>query len=211
MTQTDTPKPIHSFEPQTLSSLNITGHILIPAVRYEDTALPKQGLARYLSYLPTMSRKPVSMDIDIGCVLLDESDNIIDCIHYGKVRTTDTSVRHGGDALTGAKEFEEKFINQEQINIHLDKLDPQVHQIIVVIANYHKQALKRANKGIAVLRDNEGSLIHEYEFDDLDKHTHAIIAWRISRSGDDWLIQAPLIAIKHDKMENLLKAAIAHS
>lgn len=205
MSQSAIDKPLKTFfEPKTLSELGVMGHILVPAVRFEDTRLPKKGLAKWLSYLPKISKEPIVMDIDVGCVLLGQTGNIIDKVYYGNIRSDNDGVRHGGDALIGAINFDDKFINQEQIHLHLNKIHDDVHHIFIVIGSYHKQSLTLANKGLGILRDNEGALIHEFELASLDKDTHAVIAWHIKRNDDDWSVRAPLKAIGHDSMENLL-------
>lgn len=207
MTMTTDTAPTTFFEPKTLNELGIMGKILTPAIRYECTKLPRQGLDRYLSHLPMFSKKPINMDIDVGCALFNHQGMLIDSSYYGRIRTEDGSVRHGGDGLMGACDFEDKFINQEEINIHLDKLSDDIHHIIIVIANHHKQPLSLANKGVGILRDNEGVLVHEFELPSLDKSTHAIIAWHLQRKDGDWQIQVPLKSINHDDISILLQQA----
>ncbi|MDO4441596.1 MAG: TerD family protein [Moraxella sp.] len=206
MTKPNFDKPLKTFfEPKTLNELGSTGHILIPSIRYDDTKIPKQGLAKYLSYLPTISKKPVSMDIDMGCVLLGRTGEVVECVHYGEVRTADASVRHGGDALVGAVEFEDKFINQEQISIHLGKLDSDIHHVVIVIASYHKHSLHLSNKGIAELRDSDDILLHEIELPSLDKGVQSIVAWHLKKDDKDWVVHAPLTPIKHGNLTKTLQ------
>ncbi|MFA9485409.1 MULTISPECIES: TerD family protein [unclassified Moraxella] len=205
MTQSNFDKPLKTFfEPKTLRELDSTGHILIPSIRYEETKIPKQGLKKYLAYLPAISKQPISMDIDMGCVLLNQAGEVVDCVHYGQIRTEDASVRHGGDALVGAIEFEDKFINQEQISIYLDKLADDIHHIAIVISSYHKHSLHLSNKGVAELRDNDDILLHEIELPSLDKDTQAIIAWHLKKDNDDWVVHSPLTPIKHDDLAKIL-------
>lgn len=208
MSHSATDQPLKTFfEPKTLSELGITGHILLPAVRYEHTTLPKTGLAKWLSHLPKISKAPIAMDIDVGCVLMSQTGKILQSVHYGNIRTDDGSVRHGGDGLLGASDFEEKFINQEQIQLHLNKIDQEVHHLFIIIANHHKQPLPKANKGLGVLRDNEGALVHEFELASLDDGVQALVAWHLQRDDGDWRVSAPLKSIKHADMTDLIDNA----
>lgn len=208
MSQSPIDKPLRAFfEPKTLSELGLSGQIITPAVRYEATDIAKEGIQAILSRLPKMNKKPTPMDIDMACVLLDQSGSELQRVYYGSIRTDDNSVRHGGDALKGATSFEDKFINQEQIDLHLDKLDKKAHHILIVIASHHRHCLTRATKGLGILRDNDGVLAHEFELASLDKNTHAIIAWHLKKDGNDWLVHAPLHPIKHNEMAKLLDSA----
>ncbi len=208
MSQSSIDKPLRAFfEPKTLSELGLSGQIITPAVRYEATDIAKEGIQAILSRLPKMNKKPMPMDIDMACVLLDQSGSELERVYYGNIRTDDNSVRHGGDALTGATSFEDKFINQEQIDLHLDKLDKKVHHILIIIASHHRHCLTRAAKGLGILRDNDGVLAHEFELASLDKNTHAIIAWHLKKDDNDWLVHVPLHPIKHSEMPKLLNSA----
>lgn len=205
MHQSVTDQPLKTFfEPKTLRELGISGHILTPAIRYDHTALPKQALAKWLSKLPKMSKKPIVMDIDVGCVLMNQTGKILDAVHYGNIRTNDDSVRHGGDGLSGAIDLESRFINQEQIHLHLGKLGRDVHHLFIIIANRHKQPLALANKGVGLLRDNEGALVHDFEMASLNEDTNALIAWHLKKDGSDWMVHAPLKPIKHGDMIDLV-------
>lgn len=103
MSQSPIDKPLRAFfEPKTLSELGLSGQIITPAVRYEATDIAKEGIQAILSRLPKMNKKPMPMDIDMACVLLDQSGSELERVYYGNIRTDDNSVRHGGDALTGA-------------------------------------------------------------------------------------------------------------
>lgn len=209
MAQSPINKPLKAFfEPKTLSELDLNGHILIPAIRYESTSVTKGGFQAYLSYLPKINCKPSPLDLDLACILLDQNNRELSRVHYGKIRTDDGSVRHGGDALIGAKTLEEKLINQEQINLHLDKLNKNVHHILIILSSYQHHCLTRATKGFGVLRDSNGVLAHEFALASLDKDTHAIIAWHLKKENDDWLVHAPLHPIQHGKITKILDSAI---
>ena len=86
------------------------------------------------------------MDIDLSCFVYDKAFNILETIWYGNLRNANESIRHHGDALVGAKSFDDSLIQQEQIQIKLDKLLKEAHHLVFVLSSYHNQPLKKAKK-----------------------------------------------------------------
>lgn len=206
-TQTSTtPAPsaplIEFFEDQKLNHLGLTGSSLHACVDYDETLVPKRGLDALLGKLPLGSSAPLSMDIDLYCLVFDRQHQLLEQIWYGNLRNDSASIRHKGDALIGAQCFEDSLISQEEIWIRPNELDEQCHQLVFVMASYHNQPLRLANKGIATFRDNEYNIAHRIELSQLDKKTCAIIAWQLTRDGGDFRLSAPLAALDGYQSKN---------
>ena len=119
------------FDPINLGEAQL-GNTLTVGVNYHFTSLEKQGLAALAAKLPMISDAPVAMDVDLSCFVLDKKMSAIDVIWYGNLRNANESIRHQGDALIGAKSFEDSLIPQEQILIKLDKLPERAHHLVFV-------------------------------------------------------------------------------
>lgn len=195
------------FEPSSLTSLGLIGSSICACLRYHDTALPKRGAAAWLGKLPILKslpafdKKPVPMDVDLACLAFDASFGVLEKIWYGNLRSGDEVIRHDGDALVGARNFEENLINQEEIRVRIDALNPQIHQLVFVLSSHHDQPLHLAKKGAVFLMDNEQHIAHSVDLATLNG-VQSLILWTLTRTGNDWQLSAPmhtLPATRHDK------------
>ena len=76
-----------------------------------------------------------SIDLDASCVMLDANKSEVDVVYFGKLYSTDGSVRHSGDNLTGAGDGDD-----ETINVDFSKLEPEAEEIVFVVTIYEAQA-----------------------------------------------------------------------
>lgn len=204
------------FKAQTLTELGLDGVSLSVCLHYQDTRLPKQGLAAILGKLPLpmTNSRPVAMDIDLGCVLFDQSYQPLDLIWYARLRNDNESIRHSGDALIGSRNFEESLIHQEQIRLRPDEIEKQVYHIAFVVSSYRNQDLNLANKGSLQFLDNENHSAHSLELASLPKNCQTLLAWVLSRYDQDWQLQAPMLPLnttrQSHKRLDLLANQIGH-
>ncbi|OOR91532.1 hypothetical protein B0181_02970 [Moraxella caviae] len=216
------------FQPRTLGGLGLLGTHTVAGVKYEHTTLPRRGKDAWLAKLPKVKNTPISMDIDLACVLFDHTKTPIDALWYGKLRTADDTIRHAGDSLVGWEQFEESLINQEEIRLRTAALDARIHHIVFVISSHHNQPLNKANKGVATLADNETSIAHSFELSILPKNCQALIAWHLQKinraaqfsssgapaefdSNDEWLLHAPLSPITAKSSKDKHIDALTHA
>lgn len=183
------------FNPQTLTELMLVGTSLLAAVRYHDTPLPKRGFDALLGKLPLVGNAPISIDLDLSCLLFDQQYELLDLVWYGKLRTDNEAIRHSGDALSGAKSFEDSLINQEEIRIRPDELDCHIAHMVFVLTSHHNQPIRLAKKGMAILMDNEQNIAHSIKLDTLPRKCQAVLMWHLSKDGDDWRIDAPALPL----------------
>lgn len=185
------------FEPRTLTQLGVLSSGLAVSIEYQHTEFHKVGWRALMRKLPIFKSmtpfKPpmLDMDIDLSCVMLDKSQHVVDKVWYGNLRSSNESVRHGGDALTGAKTLEDRLANQEVISIRLADLPKEVHSLLFIISSYYKHPLSRAKKGITKVADAENQLIHTIAFDTLAPDECGVLVWRLERCGEDFLLSAP--------------------
>ncbi len=183
------------FNAQTLTELMLVGTSLLATVRYHETSLPKRGMDALLGKLPLIGSAPIAMDLDLSCLLFDKQFGLVDMVWYGKLRTDDEAIRHGGDALSGAKSFEDSLINQEEIRIRPDEIDERIAHMVFVLTSHHNQPIRLAKKGVASLMDNEQNIAHSVLLDTLPKSCQAVLTWHLAKDGADWRIDAPLLPL----------------
>ncbi|MBE9578278.1 MULTISPECIES: TerD family protein [Moraxella] len=191
----DNPSLKTFFEPKTLTELGVYGRTLTVSVNYEACQFEKTGVLAFVRKIPLLKgltpfRSPtLDMDIDLSCVMLDGSHQVLDKIWYGNVRSADESVRHVG-SLAGAGHFEETLMPQELISVKLNELPSEAQRLVFVMSSHHKHPLFQAKKGITKISDDD-SIIHAYELATITAGEHGVVAWVVERDGDDFRISAP--------------------
>ena len=71
------------------------------------------------------------LDMDCSIIMLDAKGEVLDRVFYNKKVSNDGAIIHGGDNLTG-----EGAGDDEKVDIHLDKISPEVDSIWPVINIY---------------------------------------------------------------------------
>lgn len=178
------------------------GHTVTVGVSCHFTSLEKQGLSALLAKLPLVDEAPVAMDIDLSCFVYDKAFNILETIWYGNLRNANESIRHHGDALVGAKSFDDSLIQQEQIQIKLDKLLKEAHHLVFVLSSYHNQPLQKAKKGMLYFGDKETPKAFSISFDQIEPDCQSLAAWQLSCYRGDWELSAPMVDIKLTKLSD---------
>lgn len=191
------PLPTSDLQPQTLTSLGLLGTSFSATVRYENTQIHKKGLTKILGKLlkklPLFDDKPITLDIDLACLALDNQHQLLEIIWYGKLRNDNQSIRHHGDALFGARNFDESLATQEEIHIRPNELDAQIqHLVFVVSAN---RSLKHAQKGSLTFIDNEEHTACQIDTDKLPKGCRSMLVWHLNKKGTDWQLHAPTLPL----------------
>jgi len=73
------------------------------------------------------------VDLDVSAVLLDVEGQDVEAVFFGRLESSNRSVQHSGDNLTGEGEGDD-----EQILVSLDDVDLKVQQIVFVVNVYSK-------------------------------------------------------------------------
>lgn len=79
--------------------------------------------------------KKEAVDLDASCALFDDNKNLIDVIYFGKLRTSDRSIVHSGDDLTGDMGGDDGLDN-EIITVDFTKLSPSVSHVAFVLNSF---------------------------------------------------------------------------
>lgn len=130
---------------------------LVPGVRVDleerIALMRKSGVVRIKDYFGAVGSKPlvfglawdvtdgVSIDLDASAIMLanDPSSSglkMLDLVYFGKLTSSDGSVRHCGDQRSGSAAGDD-----EQIIINLHQVHPAVSAIGIVINSYSGQEL----------------------------------------------------------------------
>ncbi len=82
-------------------------------------------------------KKTEAVDLDASVVLFDENGKNIDIVYFNKLKSKCKAIRHSGDDLHG--DDEEDSIDNEQIFLKLNQINPEVTKIALLLTSYNKQ------------------------------------------------------------------------
>ncbi|KRX06892.1 hypothetical protein PPERSA_11537 [Pseudocohnilembus persalinus] len=79
----------------------------------------------------------IKLDVDASVLILDKDGNLLDNVFYNNLKSKDWAVIHKGDQINK----EQGNLDLEQIEIKIDKLNPQVDSIWLFLSIYSKGKL----------------------------------------------------------------------
>lgn len=127
------------------------------------------------------------IDLDASALLFDAQGKNTDIVYFGKLNSSDGSVRHTGDNLTGAGDGDD-----EQIIVDLTSVPANVQSIVFTINSYSGQTFdKVANVFARVLDASSGNNteVVRYNLAESKNNTANIIA-KLTREGSGWAFTA---------------------
>lgn len=190
-----------------LSALGLTADRLFFAMNYQFTPPKPTGLKKRLK------QNDKAIDIDIACVLYNDSCVISDIVWFKQLRDKAESVRHQGDSLNGKDRGEQALydgpIDQEQIRLYLDHIPADIRYVAMIVHSYNQQPLAKVEMGEVHLSDDEGNRAFNVNLKQLPRDCHSLWVGSLRREIDGWYLTVqnlPLVA------EDIEKAAqqVAH-
>ena len=71
-------------------------------------------------------------DLDLGCLMVDANNNLVDLVNYQQLRSKCGAVRHGGDSRGDTGDG----LDDELLNVHLDVISDDVRYIAFYLSSY---------------------------------------------------------------------------
>lgn len=127
-----------------------------------------------------------SIDLDASVILLDGSNRVVETVYFGKLRSSDGSVQHTGDNLSGAGDGDD-----ESIIINLGAVPTHVQHLVFTINSYSGESFAEIENAFARLvdSDNNDEELCRYELTGTGNHTAMLMA-KVSRAGAGWAFTA---------------------
>lgn len=125
-----------------------------------------------------------SVDLDASIVQLDEKGKILDFVFFGNKNSSDGSMSHSGDDLTGENSDDG---DDEVINIDVKKLNPKTKSLVVTVTSYSGQTLnsvKNAYCRVCNVSTGEEQEIVRYNLKETGNCTAMIVAKLYLEDGD---------------------------
>jgi tellurium resistance protein TerZ len=142
-----------------------------------DVAQPK-GFFRKLA-------GPKTIDLDASCLLFDAGRTLVDQVWFQQLDSTDGSVHHTGDNLTGEGEGDD-----ESIEVDLTRVPAGVQSLVFVVNSFTGQDFSQIENAFCRLVDRStGQEIARYELSSQGTHTAQVMT-KVFRDGTGWSMEA---------------------
>lgn len=192
-----------------LSELSTNCNKLTVGISWRSTTAAKPGLFNKLL------GKTQAVDLDATCFLFDVTGHLIDRIWYKKMRSDDDSVRHQGDSLNGQDRGKiadlDMMVDQECIDIYLNKLSTKVHHLAFVINSFHGQSFNCIEKAACHISDDTGNRLINVNLSHSEA-SHCASLWlaTISRDLDSFRITAMDVLLHNHQLEKIEQQIAQH-
>ena len=132
-------------------------------------------------------------DLDASAIAVDAGNKIVSDRHfifYNNLISPEQAIQHTGDNTTGAGDGDD-----EQINVYLDGLGPEIDKIVFPVSIHDADARGQSfgqvrNAYIRVVNQNGGVEIARYDLSEDASTETAMVFGELYRSGTDWKFRA---------------------
>lgn len=146
----------------------------------DDFQLPHRRYGFGVSWDEVPGRPTV--DIDLQCVVVDNSGSIIDCAYYNNLKAVG-AVTHSGDETTGSA-----VGIDELVWVMIEKLPPTVSVLVFVLAAYKGGRLRDvANGKLHVLEENMHSEVARFNMEQSSGQVDVVAA--MFRGPGGWTLR----------------------
>jgi tellurium resistance protein TerZ len=146
-----------------------------------DAKQPERS-SGFFSFLQSSS--PVSIDLDASCLMFD-GNNLIDTVWFCKLRSSDRSISHSGDNLTGEGDDDD-----EVIHVDLSLVPSNVSTLLFTVNSFRGQTFNEVEGAVCRLVNSlTGEELARYEISGSGSHTGMFMA-SLKRAGSGWLMTA---------------------
>ncbi|MFZ1389368.1 MAG: TerD family protein [Thiolinea sp.] len=125
------------------------------------------------------------IDLDASCLLLDSQKKLLDVVWFRQLKSSDGSISHSGDNLTGEGEGDD-----EVISVDLSRLPAQVSYLVFTVCSFRGQTFNEVGNAFCRLVDaTNNTELARYNLSEKGGHTGVVMSV-VSRNGAGWQMKA---------------------
>ncbi|MEO7692229.1 MAG: TerD family protein [Sphingomonas sp.] len=125
------------------------------------------------------------IDLDASCLVFDAQGTVTDLVWFQQLVSTDGSIRHSGDNLTGEGDGDD-----ETISIDLTRLPATVETVVLTVNSFRGQTFNEVDNAFGRVIDlSTNRELARFDITDAGTHTGIILA-SIKRAGGEWVFRA---------------------
>ena len=126
-----------------------------------------------------------SIDLDASCLAFDGGGNLVETVWFQKLVSSDGSIRHSGDNLTGEGDGDD-----ETISIDLTRLPTNVETLVLTVTSFRGQTFDKVKNAFGRVIDlSNNKELARYDISDSGSYTGIILS-SLKRSGGEWVYKA---------------------
>jgi tellurium resistance protein TerZ len=126
-----------------------------------------------------------SIDLDASCLLFDAAGVLKDQVWFRQLRSSDGSVQHTGDNVTGAGDGDD-----ESIKVDLSSVPAGIDSLVFTVSSFTGQTFDKVENAFCRLVDEtSGDEIARYTLSERGAHTAIVIA-KLYRHQGTWKMAA---------------------
>jgi tellurium resistance protein TerZ len=149
--------------------------------------------------------KTESVDLDASCVMFDENNRPVDIVWFRQLKSRDGSIVHTGDNRTGAGDGDD-----EQINVDLSSVPPQVKSLVFTVNSFTGQSFAQVQNAFCrILNSADNREIARYDLSVQGTHTAQIMA-KLYRHNGEWKMHAIGENGNGRTFDDLMPAIVSH-
>jgi tellurium resistance protein TerZ len=146
-----------------------------------------------------------TIDLDASGLLFDAAGQLVDQVWFKQLTSSDGSIRHTGDNLTGDGEGDD-----ESIKVDLTRVPARVTTIVFTVNSFTGQDFSQIENAFCRLVDETSEAeIARYDLTGSGRHTAQIMA-KLIRDGDGWTMIAIGAPASGRTFRDLLPAISRH-
>lgn len=143
--------------------------------------------------------------MDASCLLLDEQKNLLEVVWFKQLQSSDGSIKHSGDNLTGEGDGDD-----EVIFVDLGRLPAGVAHLAFTVCSFRGQTFNDVEGAFCrLIDDTNNTEIAKFNLSEKGAHTGVLMSI-VSRDSSGWQMKAvgtPTTgAIAKDMMPAVLEA-----
>lgn len=140
-----------------------------------------------------------SIDLDASCLMFDENKNLVDNVWFRKLKSSDGSIKHSGDNLTGEGEGDD-----EKIRVKLSEVPANVKTLVFTINSYRGQKFDAVkNCYCRLFETNNQQEYCKFNLAEKGNHTGKIMA-KVYRHNGEWKMSAEGIPCNGQTFQDMM-------
>jgi len=145
------------------------------------------------------------IDLDASCLLFADGQ-LADVVYFGKLTSSDGSVRHTGDNLTGVGDGDD-----ESVIVDLTRVPVHVTSLVFTVSSFNGQTFNEVENAFCRLVDETtGAELARYTLTGGGAHTGMVMA-KLYRHGGGWKMNAIGEPAQGRTFQDMLPAIAAHA
>ena len=125
------------------------------------------------------------IDLDASCLMFDSNKALVDTVWFRKLRSSDGSIVHNGDNLTGDGDGDD-----EVIDVDLTKVPSNVQSLVFVITSFRGQTFEKVESAFCRIVNAENkSELAKYNLSGKNAYTGQVMA-KLYRENGEWMMHA---------------------